>query len=149
MMRHVKRTGALLGCALLLVSCTSKPPKSLVTPLPQAKPLQQTNEPMRGIWLATVSRLDWPPVSSVNGRSADQRIAQQQRALTDKLDKLKKLGINTVFFQVKPDSTALWASKILPWSDTLTGTIGEDPGYDPLQFMLDEAHKRGMKVHAV
>lgn len=103
---------------------------------------------MRGIWLATVSRLDWPPVSSVNGRSADQRIAQQQRALTDKLDKLKNLGINTVFFQVKPDSTALWASKILPWSDTLTGTIGEDPGYDPLQFMLDEAHKRGMKVHA-
>ena len=147
MMRHVKRTGALLGCALLLVSCTSKPPKSLVTPLPQAKPVQQTNEPMRGIWLATVSRLDWPPVSSVNGRSADQRIAQQQRALTDKLDKLKNLGINTVFFQVKPDSTALWASKILPVR-YLTGTIGEDPGYDPLQFMLDEAHKRGMKVHA-
>lgn len=87
-------------------------------------------------------------MSSVNGRSADQRIAQQQKALTDKLDKLKKLGINTVFFQVKPDSTALWASEILPWSDTLTGTIGEDPGYDPLQFMLDEAHKRGMKVHA-
>ncbi len=84
----------------------------------------------------------------MNGRSADQRIAQQQKALTDKLDKLKKLGINTVFFQVKPDSTALWASEILPWSDTLTGTIGEDPGYDPLQFMLDEAHKRGMKVHA-
>lgn len=83
----------------------------------------------------------------MNGRSADQRIAQQQKALTDKLDKLKKLGINTVFFQVKPDSTALWASEILPWSDTLTGTIGEDPGYDPLQFMLDEAHKRGMKVH--
>ncbi|MCD0229613.1 glycoside hydrolase family 10 protein, partial [Enterobacter hormaechei subsp. steigerwaltii] len=81
MMRHVKLTGSLLGCALLLVSCTSKPPKSLVTPLPQAKPLQQTNEPMRWIWLATVSRLDWPPVSSVNGRSADQRISQQQRAL--------------------------------------------------------------------
>lgn len=42
----------------------------------------------------------------------------------------------------------MWKSKILPWSDTLTGTIGQDPGYDPLQFMLDEAHKRGMKVHA-
>ncbi len=114
MMRHVKRTGALLGCALLLVSCTSKPPKSLVTPLPQAKPVQQTKEPMRGIWLATVSRLDWPPVSSVNGRSADQRIAQQQRALTDKLDKLKNLGINTVFFQVKPDSTACGLLKYCP-----------------------------------
>lgn len=103
---------------------------------------------MRGVWLATVSRLDWPPVASVNASSAAIRITQQQEALTSKLDKLKSLGINTVFFQVKPDGTALWPSKILPWSDMLTGKIGEDPGYDPLQFMLDEAHKRGMKVHA-
>ena len=108
MTRHVKRIGALAACALLLVSCSSKPPKSLVTPLPTAsKPTQQANEPMRGIWLATVSRLDWPPVASVNGRSADQRIAMQKQALTSKLDNLKHLGINTVFFQVKPDSTAL------------------------------------------
>ncbi|MCK7289091.1 glycoside hydrolase family 10 protein [Enterobacter bugandensis] len=149
MTRHVKRIGALAGCALLLVSCSSKPPKSLVTPLPTAsKPTQQANEPMRGVWLATVSRLDWPPVASVNGRSADQRITMQKQALIGKLDNLKRLGINTVFFQVKPDSTALWSSKILPWSDMLTGNIGEYPGYDPLQFMLDEAHKRGMKVHA-
>lgn len=103
---------------------------------------------MRGVWLATVSRLDWPPVASVNASSPAIRITQQQEALTGKLDKLKNLGINTVFFQVKPDGTALWPSKILPWSDMLTGKIGEDPGYDPLQFMLDEAHKRGMKVHA-
>lgn len=103
---------------------------------------------MRGVWLATVSRLDWPPVASVNVSSPASRITQQQEALTGKLDKLKSLGINTVFFQVKPDGTALWPSKILPWSDMLTGNIGEDPGYDPLQFMLDEAHKRGMKVHA-
>lgn len=103
---------------------------------------------MRGVWLATVSRLDWPPVASVNASSPALRITQQQEALTGKLDKLKSLGINTIFFQVKPDGTALWPSKILPWSDMLTGKIGEDPGYDPLQFMLDEAHKRGMKVHA-
>lgn len=103
---------------------------------------------MRGVWLATVSRLDWPPVASVNASSPALRITQQQEALKGKLDKLKSLGINTVFFQVKPDGTALWPSKILPWSDMLTGHIGEDPGYDPLQFMLDEAHKRGMKVHA-
>jgi uncharacterized lipoprotein YddW (UPF0748 family) len=113
-----------------------------------SKPGQQANEPMRGIWLATVSRLDWPPVASVNVSSADRRIDMQKQALKDKLDKLKSLGINTVFFQVKPDSTALWSSKILPWSDMMTGNIGEYPGYDPLQFMLDEAHKRGMKVHA-
>jgi uncharacterized lipoprotein YddW (UPF0748 family) len=103
---------------------------------------------MRGVWLTTVSRLDWPPLSSVNLSSAALRISQQQQALKDKLDKLKSLGINTVFFQVKPDATALWPSKILPWSDMLTGKIGQDPGYDPLQFMLDEAHKRGIKVHA-
>lgn len=103
---------------------------------------------MRGVWLATVSRLDWPPVASVNASNPAIRMTQQQDALKGKLDKLKSLGINTVFFQVKPDGTALWPSKILPWSDMLTGNIGEDPGYDPLQFMLDEAHKRGMKVHA-
>ena len=100
---------------------------------------------MRGVWLTTVSRLDWPPVTSVN---ASNRIAQQQQALITKLDRLQRLGINTVFFQVKPDGTALWRSKILPWSDMMTGKIGQDPGYDPLQFMLDEAHKRGIKVHA-
>lgn len=138
---------------LLLASCASEPPKSLVTPFPSptkppvpAKPPAQT-EPLRGVWLTTVSRLDWPPISSVTASPA-LRIRQQQQALTAKLDKLHSLGINTVFFQVKPDGTALWRSRILPWSDTLTGNIGQDPGYDPLQFILDEAHKRGMKVHA-
>ena len=151
---HVMKPAALVVAALLLASCASEPPKSLVTPLPpvakQPVPvaLPKSQEPVRGIWLATVSRLDWPPVASVNISNASSRISQQQKALTDKLDKLKTLGINTVFFQVKPDGTALWPSKILPWSDMLTGKIGEDPGYDPLQFMLDEAHKRGMKVHA-
>lgn len=126
----------------------------MVTPLPPVtkQPLpsqpEQQHQPVRGVWLATVSRLDWPPVSSVNLSNAENRVKQQQNALTQKLDNLKSLGINTVFFQVKPDGTALWSSRILPWSDMLTGKIGEDPGYDPLQFMLDEAHKRGMKVHA-
>ncbi|SCC21319.1 glycoside hydrolase family 10 protein [Kosakonia oryziphila] len=149
----LKKSVVLFATALLLVSCSSKPPKSLVTPLPPVtkQPLPATNknsQPVRGVWLATVSRLDWPPVNSVNVSSADTRIRMQQQALVEKLDKLKNLGINTIFFQVKPDGTALWPSKILPWSDVLTGTIGQDPGYDPLQFVLDEAHKRGMKVHA-
>lgn len=99
------------------------------------------------MWLTTVSRLDWPPRDSVNAPAAT-RIYQQQKSLTDKLDNMKRLGVNTVFFQVKPDATALWSSKILPWSDMLTGTIGEYPGYDPLQFIINEAHIRGMKVHA-
>lgn len=154
MMRDITRSGMLLACALLLASCASEPPKSLVTPLPPIakQPVpdqrQQDNQPMRGVWLATVSRLDWPPVNSVNVSSPALRIRLQQQALITKLDNLKSLGINTVFFQVKPDGTALWPSQILPWSDMLTGTIGQDPGYDPLKFMIDEAHKRGIKVHA-
>ncbi|KFC09266.1 putative glycoside hydrolase [Trabulsiella guamensis ATCC 49490] len=143
----------LITAALLLTSCTSTPPTSLVTPLPttgqRSQPLSPSSPTtVRGIWLTTVSRLDWPPVSSIEVSSSALRIRQQQDALKTKLDNLQQLGINTVFFQVKPDGTALWPSKILPWSDVLTGTIGADPGYDPLQFMLDEAHQRGMKVHA-
>ncbi|WP_213732867.1 glycoside hydrolase family 10 protein [Citrobacter europaeus] len=145
---NMKWLALLVGSMLLLGSCSSQPPGSRVTSQPPVSKPQQSKEPVRGIWLATVSRLDWPPISSVNISSPAVRISQQQKALTDKLDNLKRLGINTVFFQVKPDATALWQSKILPWSDTLTGRIGQDPGYDPLQFMLDEAHKRGMKVHA-
>ncbi|QBM23344.1 glycoside hydrolase family 10 protein [Citrobacter arsenatis] len=145
---NMKWFALLVGSMLLLGSCSSQPPDSKISPQPPVSKPQQSKEPVRGIWLATVSRLDWPPVSSVNISSPAVRISQQQKALTDKLDNLKRLGINTVFFQVKPDATALWQSTILPWSDTLTGTIGQDPGYDPLQFMLDEAHKRGMKVHA-
>lgn len=149
---RVKKISTLIVATIFLASCSSKPPVSLVTP-PKSTPTspskaQKLNEPVRGVWLATVSRLDWPPVASVNVSSATTRIAMQKKALTDKLDNLQSLGINTVFFQVKPDGTALWPSSILPWSDMLTGKIGENPGYDPLQFMLDEAHKRGMRVHA-
>ena len=53
-----------------------------------------------------------------------------------------------MFFRKAGQHGTLVIKKILPWSDMLTGNIGEYPGYDPLQFMLDEAHKRGMKVHA-
>ncbi|MCK8153487.1 glycoside hydrolase family 10 protein [Citrobacter amalonaticus] len=149
---RVKKISTLVVATIFLASCSSKPPVSLVTP-PKSTPTspyktQKLNVPVRGVWLATVSRLDWPPVASVNVSSATTRIAMQKKALTDKLDNLQSLGINTVFFQVKPDGTALWPSSILPWSDMLTGKIGENPGYDPLQFMLDEAHKRGMRVHA-
>lgn len=145
----MKTLGSFVAVALLLVSCASKPPESLVTPISQGAKLPAVaKSPVRGVWLATVSRLDWPPVASVNISSSALRISQQREALKYKLDKLKALGINTVFFQVKPDGTAFWQSKILPWSDMLTGKIGAEPGYDPLQFMLDEAHKRGIKVHA-
>lgn len=105
-------------------------------------------EPVRGVWLATVLGLDWPPADAIRAASADARIRIQKKGLTDALDKMVNTGINTVFFQVKPDGTALWHSAILPWSALLTGTVGNAPGYDPLAFMLQEAHARGIKVHA-
>lgn len=133
---------------LLLSGCSHKSEvKSLVTPYVPPAPVVKP-QPMRGIWLATVNHLDWPPPASLNLADPQQRIARQQQALLERLDKYVALGINTVFFQVKPDGTALYRSAILPWSSELTGVTGKDPGYDPLQFMLTEAHKRGLKVHA-
>lgn len=106
----IRRPAILVALALLLCSCKSTPPESMVTPPAGSKPpatTQQSSQPMRGIWLATVSRLDWPPVSSVNISTPTSRARVQQQAMIDKLDHLQRLGINTVFFQVKPDGTAL------------------------------------------
>lgn len=149
-MSITKRGAARFGLflALLLTGCSQKSEvKSLVTPYVPPAPVVKP-QPMRGIWLTTVSHLDWPPPASLTLPDPQQRIAQQQQALLERLDKYVALGINTVFFQIKPDGTALYRSAILPWSSELTGVIGKDPGYDPLQFMLTEAHKRGLKVHA-
>ncbi|ENT2430642.1 family 10 glycosylhydrolase, partial [Escherichia coli] len=98
----IRRPAILVALALLLCSCKSTPPESMVTPPAGSKPpatTQQSSQPMRGIWLATVSRLDWPPVSSVNISNPTSRARVQQQAMIDKLDHLQRLGINTVFFQ--------------------------------------------------
>src|SRR5665648_1003765 len=64
------------------------------------------------------------------------------------LDKLQAVGINTVMVQVRPKADAFYKSSINPWSESLTGTQGKDPGYDPMAFMISETHKRGMSFHA-
>lgn len=95
---------------------------------------------MRGAWISTVYNIDWP--STKNNESA------QKREYIAMLDKLKSTGINTVVVQVRPKSDTFYRSTINPWSEYLTGTKGKDPGYDPLPFLIDEAHKRGMEFHA-
>lgn len=97
---------------------------------------------MRGIWVATVINLDWP----VRGASPQA----QQAALRAMFDRLKASGINAVFFQVRSESDAMYASTIEPWSYYLTGTQGLPPAplWDPLAFAVEEAHKRGMELHA-
>lgn len=134
--------GLLIVALLAMTGCANK---SGTNKNPQHA---ATAKPMRGIWLTTVSGLDWPPHATLKSQTPADRIRMQQQALTDMLDEMVKTGINTVFFQVKPDGTALRHSAILPWSDVLTGVVGKDPGYDPLAFVLAEAHKRGIRVHA-
>ncbi|GGA22264.1 family 10 glycosylhydrolase [Paenibacillus physcomitrellae] len=97
---------------------------------------------LRGAWIASVTNLDWP--SSASRGNA----AKQKQEFSDMLDKLKAEGINAVFVQVRPSADALYPSKLVPWSQVLTGTPGKDPGYDPLAFMIEEAHNRGMQFHA-
>ncbi|MFV1968197.1 MAG: family 10 glycosylhydrolase [Pirellulaceae bacterium] len=95
----------------------------------------------RGAWIATVIRLDWPP----RGPSS-----LQQKQLIAQLDSLKGAGINAVFFQIRSEADAMYESAIEPWSFWLTGQQGKapDPFYDPLTFAIEEAHKRGMELHA-
>lgn len=108
--------------------------------LPQSVPPKRE---FRGAWIATVQNLDWP---SSNTSST----AQQQAQLISILDGLKALGINAVIFQVRDECDAFYNSPYEPWSYWLTGQEGKAPSpyYDPLQFAVQEAHKRGMEIHA-
>lgn len=97
---------------------------------------------MRAAWVSTVFNIDWPSESSYGNAE------KQKKEYIALLDKLKGAGINTIIIQVRPESDAIYRSKINPWSRFLTGKQGKDPGYDPLAFIVQETHKRGMKVHA-
>ncbi|SDW15536.1 Uncharacterized lipoprotein YddW, UPF0748 family [Saccharopolyspora shandongensis] len=96
---------------------------------------------MRGMWIAGVENIDWP---SRPGLSA----AQQQDEYRKLLDQAVANKLNAVFVQVRPTADAFWPSPFEPWSHWLTGQQGRDPGYDPLRFMVDEAHQRGLQFHA-
>ena len=94
----------------------------------------------RGVWIASVYNIDWP-------KTLDNTEAQKQEFI-EILDKLQSLNINAIFVQVRPTSDALYKSYLNPWSKYLTGEQGKYPGYDPLQFMIEETHKRNMEFHA-
>lgn len=104
---------------------------------------QQPKHEFRATWLATVSGIDWPKIKA----TSDSKREQQKQELIDILDKMKAGNMNAVCMQVRSMSDAMYVSSYEPWSAALTGTRGKDPGYDPLQFAIDEAHKRGMELH--
>ena len=94
---------------------------------------------MKGVWVATVLNLDFP--TAVGDAEA------QQQELIGILDSIAGWGMDTVIFQIRPMGDALYRSEINPWSHFLTGEQGKDPGWDPLAFAIEEAHKRGLSLH--
>lgn len=97
---------------------------------------------MRAVWVSSIYNIDFPSVENKGNATA------QKAEFSDKLDKYKAAGINTVIVQVRPKGDTLYKSNLNPWSEVLTGTQGQNPGYDPLEYMVEEVHKRGMDIHA-
>src|ERR1043166_288889 len=103
------------------------------------KPLRE----FRGAWVATVANIDWPSRPGLT-------TAQQKAELIALLNRAVQLKLNVIIFQVRPACDALYTSTIEPWSESLTGTMGKAPRpfYDPLTFTIEQAHRRGLELHA-
>lgn len=98
---------------------------------------------LRGAWIATVRNINWPSEPGLP-------VAKQQQQLLTLIESAAKVGLNALIFQVRPAGDAMYASPIEPWSPFLTGQMGVAPSpmWDPLEFAVTEAHKRGMELHA-
>ncbi len=125
-----------LGFALLVVSgcATSNRLASEAPPAPRE---------FRAAWVATVANIDWPSRPSLP-------VAQQRAEIIAILDRARALNLNAIILQVRPSADALYLSALEPWSEYLTGEQGRAPApfYDPLQTWVDEAHRRGLELHA-
>ena len=99
---------------------------------------------VRAVWLTTLGGLDWPKSYAHDGMG----IQRQQEDLCRMLDKLKAINVNTVLFQTRVRATTAYSSEIEPWEGSLSGVPGKTPGWDPLQYAIDECHRRGMELHA-
>ncbi len=97
----------------------------------------------RSVWIASVTNIDWPSTKYLTPSA-------QRTEFINILNKHKQNGMNAVVTQIRPSCDAFYQSSIEPWSEWLTGTQGvaPNPFYDPLIFMIDETHKRGMEFHA-
>ncbi len=119
---------------------TPIPPVTPPTPTAPADPPAFTRE-FRGLWVATVGNIDWPTVAGQNQAAS----MDQMRVI---LDRAQALRMNAVIVQVRAAGDALYRSPLEPWAKALTGTQGTDPGWDPLDAWVTEAHARGLELHA-
>ena len=132
--RWVLATCLLTACSR--ASTITNPP--VITPDTNPPALQRET---RGLWVATVANIDWPSRSNLSA-------AQQRAELVSIFDRAAAAGFNTIIFHVRPAADAVYRSSIEPWGAMLSGTQGTDPGYDPLAFAVQEAHARGLQLHA-
>nr|BBH89378.1 hypothetical protein KTC_41290 [Thermosporothrix sp. COM3] len=136
--RVITRIGALLCIASVFVTLPD------VSGVHGASAAQQPVFPkrqLRAAWIATVTNIDWPSKTGLS-------IAAQKQEFIGLLETLQKMNFNAVVVQIKPTADAFYPSQYGPWSEYLTGVQGKDPGYNPLAFMLEEAHKRNFEFHA-
>lgn len=103
----------------------------------------QTPTEFRAVWIASVDNIDWP---SKKGIAVDSQKAEFIRLL----NLHKQNGMNAIIMQIRPATDAFYPSAYEPWSEWLSGVQGKPPTpyYDPLQFMINETHKRNMEFHA-
>lgn len=157
-MKHSILRVALLSVAIVIAASAAPAQGPSVTPI-RAAPSMGAAEPcpgddlscvppaitreFRGLWIASVANIDWP---SRRGLAPDVA----QRELVALFDRAKASGLNAVIFQVRPAGDALYVSELEPWSEYLTGRQGVAPSplWDPLKFAVEEAHKRGLELHA-
>ena len=138
-MQGTKPLFSLIVVALLLTSISAVPPSFSIATSKISAP-EPTRE-FRGAWVATVANIDWP---SKPGLSTPE----QQTELIAILDRSVQLHLNAVVLQVRPACDALYNSKLEPWSEYISGVMGQPPApyYDPLEFAVAEAHKRGIEL---
>ena len=131
-----RRLYAPLVCLLLLTACFSS--EQAVSDVHAAD-----SGKLKGVWVASVFGIDYPSKATTDDR-------QLRNDAVKILDNIADMGFNAVFFQVRPCSDALYKSEIYPWSQHLTGKQGAAPAnsFDPLAFFVEEAHKRGLEIHA-
>jgi uncharacterized lipoprotein YddW (UPF0748 family) len=138
----MRNSARLLAALVVLAANLSSVPSSFLLRESNVAPPEPPRE-FRGAWVATVANIDWP---SRPGLTTDQ----QQAEMIAILDTAQQLNMNAIVLQVRPACDALYESRLEPWSEYLTGNMGEPPSpyYDPLKFAVDEAHKRGIELHA-
>jgi uncharacterized lipoprotein YddW (UPF0748 family) len=132
----------LLSITILFIATSVKAQPAEPANAPVEVKMQPKRE-FRGVWIATVVNIDWPTSTKLTSD-------KQKQQLLDILNSHQQTGINAIMLQVRPAADAFYAKSREPWSKYLTGKQGQgpSPAYDPLEFAITEAHKRGMELHA-